>query len=176
MKLINSLLKTSFDFEKDIGNTYIKKFIFIFTELGSSFGAGIILVGIALISGYQALFAFVPIYLAQLLITEGIKFLYKIPRPKAIFKNNLWGMKLSSGAFPSGHTSNIFTLATLMTIYYKYNIPTTIFVFGIAGSVAITRIFLGRHYLADVIGGAILGILMSIIGSYALIMILPLVI
>ena len=173
MKLINSLLKTSFDFENDIENFRIKKFIFIFTELGSSFGAGIILVGIAIISGYQALFAFVPIYLTQLLIAEGMKFIFKIPRPKTTFKNNLWGMKLSSGAFPSGHTSNIFTLATLMTIYYKYNIAETIFVFGVAGLVAITRIFLGKHYLVDVIGGAFLGILVAIIGSYAIITIFP---
>ena len=176
MKLINSLLKTSFDFENDIKDSRIKKFIFIFTELGSSFGAGVILIGIAIISGYRALFAFVPIYLTQLLIAEGIKFLFKIPRPKTNFKNNLWGMKLSSGTFPSGHTSNIFTLATLMTIYYKYNLVETMVVFGVAGLVAITRIFLGKHYLADVIGGAFLGILISIIGSYTLIMLLPLII
>jgi len=163
----------SFDFEKDINNTFVKKFIFIFTELGSSVGAGIMMLAISIISGYRTMIVFIPIYLIQLFITELIKFILKSPRPKTILKNNLWGMNFSSGAFPSGHTSNIFTLATLMTIYYRYNTIFTILVFGIAGTVAISRIFLGKHYLVDIIGGAFLGLSISILGSYALATILP---
>lgn len=173
MELLNKTLRTTFEFEKDINNIPLRKFIFAFTELGSSIGASLIMLAIAVISGYRSLFIFVPIYFIQLVISELIKFILKSPRPKTVLKKNLWGMTLSSGAFPSGHTSNIFAIATTMTIYYKYDLFLTLIVFAIAGGVAVSRIFLGKHYLIDIIGGAFLGISVSILGSYALANILP---
>lgn len=173
MKLLNDLLRTTFEFEKDVNNIHLRKFLFIITELGSSIGAAIIMCAIAIISGYESLIVFVPIYITQLTISEVIKFTLKSPRPKTIVKRNLWGMTFSSGAFPSGHTSNIFTIATTLTIYYKFSTPLTLSVFAIAGIVAISRIFLGKHYLIDIIGGALLGIFISVLGSYTLANLLP---
>ena len=88
-----------------------------------------------------------------------------------------WGMKqligrkrpLNDGdtpAFPSGHTSQAFASATLLgNRYPKLRIPLYI---G-AGVVGLTRIYLGRHYLSDVIvgaaGGTITGALVSRYGA-----------
>lgn len=173
MEPLKKILQTTFEFEKDIDNVYLKKFVFIFTELGSSIGAITVMLAISMISGYRSLFVFIPVYLTQLIIAELIKFILKRPRPNKTSNRNLWGMTFSSGAFPSGHTSNIFTLATIMTLYYKYNIFITIIVFTIAGLIAISRIFLGKHYLIDIIGGALLGLSISILGSLTLANLLP---
>ena len=78
----------------------------------------------------------------------------------------VWGMKeiigrkrplddvVGNPAFPSGHTAYAFAGATLLgNRYPKLRIPLYI---G-AGLVGITRIYLGRHYLSDVIAGAAVG-------------------
>ena len=79
----------------------------------------------------------------------------------------VWGMKeiigrkrplddASNPAFPSGHTAYAFAGATLLGDRYpKLRIPLYI---G-AGLVGFTRIYLGRHYLSDVIAGAAVGTL-----------------
>ena len=78
----------------------------------------------------------------------------------------VWGMKeiigrkrplddvVGNPAFPSGHTAYAFAGATLLgNRYPKLRIPLYI---G-AGLVGVTRIYLGRHYLSDVIAGAAVG-------------------
>lgn len=67
-------------------------------------------------------------------------------------------------SFPSGHSAGagmFFTVAILMTIVltgrgYKRRIPVTIFVL-LALGVGASRIFLGVHYLSDVIAGLCFG-------------------
>ena len=57
-------------------------------------------------------------------------------------------------ALPSGHTSNAFTLATILGKQHpKLRIP---FYIG-AGVIGISRVYLGRHYLSDVLAGAAIG-------------------
>ena len=78
----------------------------------------------------------------------------------------VWGMKeiigrkrplddvVGNPAFPSGHTAYAFAGATLLgNRYPKLRIPLYI---G-AGLVGLTRIYLGRHYVSDVIAGAAVG-------------------
>ena len=63
-------------------------------------------------------------------------------------------------SFPSGHTSFSFLFASLCT----YVFPEFIFLFLLwAFSVGISRVVLGVHYPGDVIAGAILGIITSLV-------------
>jgi len=135
-----------------------------FTEIGSTYGVLIIFLIIAVFSGLEPLLYMFPLYFAQLFIVEIIKLTTKRNRPKTLYKKErIFKLKTTSGSFPSGHSSNIFTLAVLLTTYYQTRLTITIIAFLTATLVSISRLYLGRHYILDIIGGTIIGITITIL-------------
>ena len=85
-------------------------------------------------------------YMGAGIVTFGLKRLIGRKRPL--------DEVLGSPALPSGHTSIAFSVATILGYRYpKLRIPLYI---G-AGLVGFSRIYLGRHYMSDVVTGAALG-------------------
>jgi undecaprenyl-diphosphatase len=79
------------------------------------------------------------------------------PRPHLFWENvQIIFAKPRNLAFPSGHTMIIFSAAFIMGTYYPKKI---LWFYGIAVWVAMTRIYVGVHYLTDLIAGAFFGIL-----------------
>ena len=64
--------------------------------------------------------------------------------------------------FVSAHSSTSFAIALLFTLFYKNKIA-TILIFSWAGIMAYSRIYVGVHYPADVIIGAINGLMCGFI-------------
>lgn len=63
-------------------------------------------------------------------------------------------------SFPSGHTLMIFTLATSLSLAFpRWGTP----LFSLATILAISRVFLAKHYLSDVMGTAAIGIVIATI-------------
>ncbi len=141
----------------DLKNNPVDAIIRILTEMGSSIGAFGIFLVLGLVSGFEIWVLF-PIYLLQLLIVELIKLVFKRPRPQgALEHKNVFGMPASSGSFPSGHASNAFTMALLFSYYYSLHLPGTLVLLALAILIAVSRIYLKKHYIVDIIGGSILG-------------------
>ena len=79
-------------------------------------------------------------------LTQGIKFVARRTRPDG-----------TSRSFPSGHTASTFATSTVLQRHFgwKAGIPA----YGLASYVAASRLSENRHYLSDVVFGAMLGVL-----------------
>jgi undecaprenyl-diphosphatase len=63
------------------------------------------------------------------------------------------------GAFPSGHAATSFAAATILSLAFPRFAP---FLFVLAAAVAWSRVYVGVHYPLDILGGAVLGVLVAI--------------
>lgn len=63
-----------------------------------------------------------------------------------------------SGAFPSGHASASFACATVLAWAFPWlRVPA----FVLAAAIACSRVYVGVHWPLDVLGGAVLGVLVA---------------
>ncbi len=83
---------------------------------------------------------------------------YGINRPRPFVKYPDIDKQTSAGSpsFPSGHTSDAFSLATSLSLAYpKWYIIVPAYIW--AGTVAYSRMDLGVHYPSDVLAGILIG-------------------
>lgn len=84
-------------------------------------------------------------------IVQGLKALFGRLRPEDIL------LEIDSGSFPSGHAANAATVATLLAVLLAR------WWVAVAGAVyvilmALSRTYLGAHWITDTVGGALLGV------------------
>ncbi len=102
------------------------------------------------------------------LINILIKWLAGRNRPMNLFNNGQFGFDYfrvihESTSFPSGHTVTAFTLAAAISILFpSLRIPA----FAFAVAVGMSRILITAHYLSDVLAGAGIGILCTLVVKY----------
>jgi undecaprenyl-diphosphatase len=90
-------------------------------------------------------------------LTDLLKAAFSLPRPFQVPSLGIVarGENPTNAGFPSGHTTNAFTVATVVwSRYVAWRVP---FV-ALAIATGVSMIILGLHFLSDVIGGAFLGI------------------
>ncbi|MFB6203911.1 MAG: phosphatase PAP2 family protein [Candidatus Nanohaloarchaea archaeon] len=88
-------------------------------------------------------------------LTFSLKRIVGRMRPEVIVSNvDPWSML----AFPSGHTTVAFSVATVLAHETREK---KLYVYSVAALIGISRIYLGLHYPTDVIAGAFLGYSMA---------------
>jgi len=85
------------------------------------------------------------------LVVEGTKRLTDRPRPDGTHQR-------SNASFPSSHAANAFALAAVFA--RRWPRPRLAF-WLVAALVAASRVYLDRHYLSDVVVGAVLGLVVA---------------
>jgi undecaprenyl-diphosphatase len=64
-----------------------------------------------------------------------------------------------SGSFPSGHAATSFAAATILSFAFPRLAPLLLV---LAAAVGFSRVYVGVHYPLDIVGGAVLGVLIAI--------------
>ena len=99
-------------------------------------------------------------------ISYGFKYLLKRPRPYMSYPERIHPINYSmEPSFPSGHTTLAFSTATSLALTRKQwtvTLPISLW----AGAVGHSRMYLGRHFPTDVLGGIVAGIAGGLLSHY----------
>ena len=103
--------------------------------------------------------AILPALIIGAITVFSLKYSIGVARPVLVLDQSqftLLGNSPISPAFPSGHTTGIFTLATLLMSFSKKTIFTALILIA-ACLIGLSRIMVGAHWPLDIAGGMILG-------------------
>ncbi len=111
------------------------------------------------IAGWSIIIA---VAISDILSSKILKHLILRPRPFEVLPDVYKLVSSAGPSFPSSHAVNSFTVATLITLFLKNPVYTTI-AFIMAFLSGFSRIYVGVHYPLDIIAGAIIGIFLGIV-------------
>ncbi len=167
----NSKSSTHLEFNT-FHNTFFDIFFYFFTFLGDGVVALLVVVILLAVKLRYAIIVGVSNIIASL-ITQLLKhtLFAGVVRPKKFFEgiHNLYFIpgvnNYLYNSFPSGHTTCAFSLYLGLAFLTKNKIVKTL-LFFIAFLVGYSRIYLSQHFLEDVLAGALIGVITTIIIYY----------
>jgi membrane-associated phospholipid phosphatase len=126
----------------------------------ASVGFGTLIYGIAgdNVQARQHAFELFLNYGISTLASEALKISINRTRPADRYPGEIFvSSPIHGKSFPSGHETLAFSTATSLALEYpKWYVIVPAYLW--AGSVGYSRLYLGKHYPSDVLGGAVIGI------------------
>lgn len=170
--LIFNEVNIQININKIVGIKPLDVFFTYVTFLGDGLFALFIVVVWFFIDRKQAMYLLLSFLFSGLLVFLFKTFVFpESERPVLFFDNNVQHYKLKliedveifyNNSFPSGHTTTAFALYASLSFISRHR-EIKLVLFLLAVFVSFSRIYLSEHWLKDVIFGAILGIIVSIV-------------
>lgn len=136
-----------------------------FTQLGSGVTALVLAVIVFLLRYRRLANELVLGTLTLWLLVELFKAAFRRSRPFIrLTQTRIVGLRMRGQSFPSGHTSQVFFLVTMLVQHFHPEIWLAILLYILAALVAVTRMYVGAHYPRDVLAGAMLGSIWGLLG------------
>jgi len=138
------------------------------TFLGDGLFSVVVCIILLLLRRYFRAWQVITAFLASALLAQILKSLFSMPRPKEFFGPARYpyfidGVTLVGfSSFPSGHTVSIFALATLLALFEKNKKWNILYLSG-AFLVGYSRIYLGQHFLGDILMGSVIGVSVAVL-------------
>lgn len=155
--------KDSFLFINGTHHPFFDFFFSVFTFMGD----GIFIIALALLlfllKCKRLALGLISSYLISGLIVQVIKRLINFPRPAGFLPDPSVIHAVSAAtlnqhnSFPSGHTTSAFAAAVIISLFTgKKSVAVITFIF--ACLVGYSRVYLGQHFVEDVLAGSFLGV------------------
>jgi len=145
---------------------WLDRFMWLVTQLGNMLAAFIAASLLYVLSYHRLAIVIIFGTLTLWLMVEIIKALSNRDRPfLTLDKTRVIGWQEKGDSFPSGHTTQIFFLMTLLIHHFQLGIMGTTLLYAVAALVGFTRIYVGAHYPRDVVAGLVLGSVWGILAA-----------
>lgn len=148
-------------FLQQFSNPFLDKLALAITALGDEMF--FILVAVAIFWCVDKKFGFriINVYLISAAAMAGMKQIFRRPRPFETGEVKSIGAKSSGYSFPSGHSHSAASLTTQSALKSR---KSWVIIAGalFTALVMLSRVYLGQHYLSDVLAGCSLGIILGI--------------
>lgn len=131
------------------------------TFLGEDYFYVILLPLIYLILDREFGFRLILVFLTSMWVNAGLKGFLKLPRPP----KSRWLVEASGYGFPSGHAQGSTTFYGYIASEYK-SVGFIVFSVILIGFICASRIILGVHYLRDIIGGVVIGLVIVLLSYF----------
>jgi len=136
------------------------------TQLGSGFILPVLALVLWVIPEQGLAYNVVLGSLTLWLVVELVKAAVGRSRPSVrLTQARIVGFKQPGRSFPSGHTSKIFFLITLLVQHFGLGGWAVVGLYLLALLVGVTRVYVGAHYPRDVLAGATLGVMWGLLGG-----------
>ncbi|HMH22932.1 MAG TPA: phosphatase PAP2 family protein [Puia sp.] len=143
-------------------------FFINYTYLGDGlFSVAVIIILLVLRRWSQAI-QVLTAFLGSALLAQLLKNLFSMPRPKEFFNQGQYAYFIDGithtgfSSFPSGHSTSVFALATMLALFEKNKKGNILYLICALG-VGYSRIYLGQHFLGDVLVGSLIGTLLAVL-------------
>ena len=148
---LNGTHEAFFTWYTMLGEGYMVILLFIVVLFRRQYLLGVHLLAAFLISGMTA---------------QIIKEFTHMPRPKVFLHSGQYSQFIEGvtrggwSSFPSGHTVTAFAVATILALHTPNKWITLLYLLMAMG-VGYSRIYLGQHFLEDVLAGSIVGVVFA---------------
>jgi membrane-associated phospholipid phosphatase len=159
---------TSFIYLNPYHRNVLDTFFIYLTFLGDGLFAVMVIVLYLLMRRWSPALQLLTAFLLSALVAQVLKSFFSMPRPKQFFTPGQYAYFIAGvthtgfASFPSGHSTSIFALVTLLALFEK-NKKANVAYLLVAVAVGYSRIYLGQHFLGDVLMGSFIGVTMAVL-------------